>query len=451
MRKLLVLALKEIVVTFRDRGAIVTMLVTPVVLTLAIAAAFGTGGDVGLSDIPTLVLNHDPSPFAEEIAEIFTSDDLADLLAVEVVTDEAAARARVEANQVAALVIIPEDFSRHAFPLAALVEEQMGLDLLAMTDEDSAALSPEQQQQIGQLFIQARGADTDPAIVEVYASTDWPISSAVVMGVTRQVLEQMNMTLAGTNAIIYRMVEAMLAQGMDMADALEGSFGGAIGEGDVDADARVHDLPVKLAIVSPSGRGFNWLDYSAASMAVLFLMFAVTSGGRTLLAERQMGTLPRLLVTPTSSMTVLLGKMAGIVLAGLLQVGVLWGATSLIGAYWGEALGVIAALLALVLAATGVGALISAWAKTTTQAGAIGTAVTLVAAAVSGTFFPRMNLPAWVRTVSLATPNAWGIELFLRLQSGRALVDILPWLGGLLLLTGIYYAIAAVGFRRQFN
>ncbi len=445
MRKFLVLALKEIIVTFRDRGAMVTMLVTPVVLTLAIAAAFGTGGDVGLSDIPTLVLNHDPSPFAEEIAEIFTSDRLADLLAVEVVTDEAAARARVEANQVAALVIIPADFSHRALPLAALVEEQMGLDLLTMTEADSAALSPEQQQMIGQLFMQAQEIDTDPAIVEVYASTDWPISSSVVLGVTTQILEQMNMTLAGTSAIISRMAEALIAQGQEAQGAMGGDLGGGMGE------SGLRDLPVKLAIVSPSGRGFNWLDYSAASMAVLFLMFAVTSGGRTLLAERQMGTLPRLLIMPTHSLTILLGKMAGIVLAGLLQVGVLWGATSLIGAYWGEPVGVIAALLGLVLAATGVGALISAWAKTTTQAGAIGTAVTLVAAAVSGTFFPRMNLPAWVRTVSLATPNAWGIEMFARLQSGRTLVDILPWLGGLLLLTVIYYAIAAVGFRRQFN
>jgi hypothetical protein len=31
---------------------------------------------------------------------------------------------------------------------------------------------------------------------------------------------------------------------------------------------------------------------------------------------------------------------------------------------------------------------------------------------------------------------------------GKGLVEILPLLGGLLLLTAVYYAIAALGFRR---
>jgi ABC-2 type transport system permease protein len=180
-------------------------------------------------------------------------------------------------------------------------------------------------------------------------------------------------------------------------------------------------------------------------------MFAVTSGGRTLLAEREGGTLPRLLVSPTPALTILVGKMAGIVLTGLLQVSLLWGATSLWGAYWGPPLGVAPAIVALVLCATGVGALISAWARTPGQASAIGTAVTLVASALSGTFFPRMGLPEWVQTLSLVTPNAWGIELFTALQSGEGGSTLLPLLGGTLALTVAYYLAALFGFRRQFD
>ncbi len=164
-----------------------------------------------------------------------------------------------------------------------------------------------------------------------------------------------------------------------------------------------------------------------------------------------MGTLPRLAITPTHSLTILIGKMAGIVLTGLLQVGVLWGATSLIGAYWGPPLAVFIVLLALVLAATSVGALISAWSKSAGQAGAIGTAITLIGAAASGSFFPRTNLPAALRSISLLTPNAWGIEIFAKLQSGGSLRAILPLLGGLIALTVVYYAVAAFGFRRIFK
>jgi ABC-2 type transport system permease protein len=143
--------------------------------------------------------------------------------------------------------------------------------------------------------------------------------------------------------------------------------------------------------------------------------------------------------------------MAGIVLTGTLQVIILWGATSLFGAYWGPPVVVLGVIIAIVVCASGVGALISAWARTPNQAGALGTGLTLVASILSGSFFARYGLPQWIQTVSLLTPNAWAIEIFTRLQTGQALSTVLPWLGGMLGLTVIYYAGAALGFRRQFD
>lgn len=450
MKKLWILALKEVKLAFRDLGAIVTMLVTPLALTLAIGAAFGTGGESTLSDIPVLLLNQDDGEMSEILEDTFTSDEVEELVALELVSNEADARARVEADEVAALVVIPPDFSDRAVPLIGRVRETLGIDLLSLDSEDTDALSEEQQQQIALLYQETTEETVrDPAVVEIYASPDWQISTAVVKGIVSQALEQMNMTTQGMMIIM----EQLFASG---AMTMEGGQGGTeqfsalAGEGLGDDPASM-ELPVRLTITSPSGRGFNWLDYSAASMAILFLMFAVTSGGRTLLAERTEGTLPRLLVSPTPAFAILAGKMAGIFLTGLLQVFVLWGATSLIGAYWGSSPGVIVAIVVLVLCATGVGAVISAWAQNAAQAGAIGTAVTLAASALSGTFFPRMNLPGWVQTFSLITPNAWGIELFSALQASEGLVGILPLLGGALGLTVFYYVVALIGFRRQFR
>jgi ABC-type multidrug transport system permease subunit len=62
-----------------------------------------------------------------------------------------------------------------------------------------------------------------------------------------------------------------------------------------------------------------------------------------------------------------------------------------------------------------------------------------------------MNLPGWVQTFSLITPNAWGIEIFSALQAGGDLAGILPLLGGALGLTVVYYVVALIGFRRQFR
>ncbi|MBN1487683.1 MAG: ABC transporter permease, partial [Anaerolineae bacterium] len=362
------------------------------------------------------------------------------------------ARARVEADEVAALVIIPEDFSSRVFPFIKSVQSVLGLDLLSLTGEEIEALPEAQKQQIGMLYATSMvlpEQDKEPAVVEVYGSPDRRISVSVVKSVVTQGIEQMLMTTEGVMAIMEKVFGAQFAGGdmstnsAGMQDAFEGM--------EMDSTEMNQSLPISVNVVSPTGRGFNWLDYSATSQAILFLMFAVTSGGRTLLAERERGTLPRLLVTPNSSVVILVGKMAGIVMTGLMQVFLLWGATALIGAWWGPPVAVVVTTIALVLFASGVGALISAWAKTPFQAGSLGTIFSLVAAAISGTFMPRAGLPVWLQSASLITPNAWGIEIFSALQTGHDLAYILPSLGWILLLTVVYYGVAAVGFQRQFR
>jgi len=443
MRKLIVLALKEVKLAFRDAGAILTMLATPLALTLAIGAAFGAGGDTPISEIPVLLLNQDTGEMSQYVLEAFYSDRVGDLVVPETVEDEATARARVEADEVAALVIIPADFSSRVMPLAGRLSD---LDA-APSAFDFTQLTPEQQAEIASMF-ERSGADAEPAVVEIYASPDWRISTAIIKSIVSQVLEEMNVVSQGIPLIMSRLVFAGSAASQEWSALV--TIGQNVGAR-LASSASMEEHFIHLAVTSTTGRGFNWLDYSAASMAILFLMFATTSGGRTLLAEREGGTLPRLLVTPTRASTILVGKMAGTVATGVLQVTILWIATSFIGAYWGEPLPVIVAIVGLVICATGVAALIAAWSKTPQQAGTIGSAFTLIGAALSGSFFPRMNLPVWVQEISLVTPNAWGIELFSVLQAGKGLAHILPLLGWMALLTAAYYAVAMVGFRRQFE
>lgn len=447
MRKILVIAIKEVVVTFRDVGALVTMLVSPLLLTLAIGAAFGTSGQSVLVDIPVVLVNYDQGQFSQQVIAAFEEQDQEGLISLEQSNDENAAKTRVDADEIAALVIIPADFSSSILPLAPLVQAELGLDIFSLNMEDIDSLPADKAGAIGRLYQQTRTSEKKVSEVKIYASPDFQISVSVVQGILRAVLERINVTVAGADAMVSQLVVAQAESGESGSGTLSGISG--FGQGNDDSGA--NSLPIKLDIVSPSGRLFSWLDYSAVSMAIVFMMFAVTSGGRTLLAERQMGTLTRLAISPTTGLSILVGKMAGIVLTGLMQMGILWGTTSLIGAYWGPPLAVLAALLALVIAATGVGAVISAWSKSAGQAGAIGTAVTLIAAASSGSFFPRMNLPATLRTISLVAPNAWGIEIFAKLQSGQSLGAIIPLLGGLLGITVVYYAVAAIGFRRNFN
>jgi ABC-2 type transport system permease protein len=462
MRKLWILTLKEIRLTFRDRGLIITMLVTPLVITLVIAGAFGNGGS-GLSDIPVLLINKDEGFLGEELVDVFAMEKIASLVDVEVLPDsqeaEAAARARVESDEVAVLVIIPPNFTSRLYPFGESAQEILGVDFETW-QEETPELTEEQRQSLIMAYVQSQQstAPSEPAEVILYASPDWRISTMVVKSIVTQGLTQLQLATQGYDAIVSRIIRAQMASGdlamgdqdnaqSSLAETFSG-FGGSQGAAELE---QTYDLPIRLRIKSPSGRGFSWLDYSAASQAIIFLMFAVTAGGRTLLAEQEGGTLPRLLITPNPSLTILVGKMTGIAVTGLMQMLLLWGATTLVGAYWGAPLAVAVSMVALVLCASGVGAVISAWAQSPGQAGAIGTAFTLVAAALSGSFVPRFNMPAWVQMVSLVTPNAWGIEIFSNLQNGKSLQEILPLLGGTLALTVVYYLLGLIGFRRQFT
>lgn len=410
MKKLWTLARKEVLLAFRDRGALISMLLTPFLLTLVIGAAFGGGGDEPLRNVPVLLLNRDQGALAAYVVEAFESQEMEGLVLAERVDDEEAARMRVDRDEVAALVILPADFSAR---------------LLAGAAPGSAG--------------------GEPSLVEIYASPSWRIGTAVTQAIVDQVLEGMHMGIQGIYAAIGQLAEQGAAPPAQLR-----ALGEAMGEALLE-DPTPTRAAIALEIDNAGYRPFRWLDYSAASMAVLFMMFTAMSGGRSLLYEREEGTLPRLLITPNRPLVILVGKMAGVAATGVLQMVLLWQATGLLGAYWGDPLPALLAILALVICATGLGALIAAWARTPSQAGALGTGITLAGAALSGSFFPRSNLPAWVRTLSLVTPNSWGIEVFARLQAGWELAEVAPYLAGTLALALVYYVVAAVGFRRQFS
>lgn len=434
MNMLWTLARKEVLLAFRDRGALISMLVTPLLLTVAIAAAFGGGGDRPISDIPVLLINRDEGALGAAVVEAFQSDQVQGLVIAELVTDEAHARLRVDRDEAAALVIVPTDFSARMLPLPALLEE-------------GGAASPEQIEALGRALAGEEDA-TEPILIELYASPTRRIGAAVTQAIVAQVLDGMHMTIRGVQVSLGQLVirDRTLMQDPTRLYTLGQSLARSLVEGAAPSAALI-----ALEIADGGYRPFRWVDYTAASMAVLFMMFTAMAGGRSLLHEREAGTLPRLLITPNRAPVILAGKMAGVAATGILQMVILWQATGLVGAYWGPPLLVIGAIVVVVLCATGLGALIAAWVRTPSQAGALGSGVALAGAALSGSFIPRMTLPAWVRVLSLVTPNAWGIEIFTRAQSGQEVALAAPYLAGALIMAIVYFVVASVGFRRQFS
>ncbi|MFB4316057.1 ABC transporter permease [Actinomadura sp. 21ATH] len=204
--------------------------------------------------------------------------------------------------------------------------------------------------------------------------------------------------------------------------------------GELAARAGAVPAPVAVEARTAADHQLSVATYMAAGMAVFFLFFTVQFGVTGLLEERANGTMPRLLAAPVRPVAVLAGKMLTSVLVGLASMAVLVAATTLLlGASWGDPLGVALLVAAGVLAATGVMAILAAVARTPEQAAGWQAAVAVSLGALGGAFFPIAQVGGIVAALGLLTPHRWFMRGLADLAGGAGAAAALPATGALLL------------------
>lgn len=207
--------------------------------------------------------------------------------------------------------------------------------------------------------------------------------------------------------------------------------------------------PISVGDISTTRKNLDPKTYYAAAMAVFFLFFAVQFGISSLLNERSEGTLARMLVAPIPRLSILGGKAMTSLALGLTSMVVLALTTRYaLGAHWGNPLGVGALIVCAVLAATAVTALVTTLAKTSEQANAWLSIVSVVLGMLGGSFFPVAQAGGLVATLSKITPHAWFLSGLQDLSSGGALSVIVEPVLVLLAIAGACGAMALVRIRR---
>lgn len=406
MKKVWLIGWKDVTLAFRDAAALVLMLAAPFALTLGlglISGRFSGASSSGLSDIPVIVVNEDGGLLGDALIALLESEPLADLLALTRSEDAAWARAQVDADQIAAVVIIPQGFSA---------------SLMGSNDADAIPIA-------------------------LILNPSRPTSSGVVATIVEEFVNRAEVARVGGHVA----VEQLLIQGL-IAPTDAARIGAEVGIGQ--ADAKISAITLVSNVAEGEAVRFDVLAYMAPGMALMFLMYTASNGGRVLMIERQMGTLPRLLMSPTSAFQVLAGKVLGIYLTGVAQMLILIGASTLLfRLHWGDALGVLALTLASVAGAVGWGMLITALAKTPGQVSAIGSALMLTFGILGGSFLNVEMMPTWFRLISRITPNAWGLDGFTTLALGGGFVDIWGALAALLLMGVTLFTIAAYILNRR--
>jgi len=414
MKKLFLIGLKDLRLMFRDRAALVFMLLAPFLLTIGMGFVTGrfSGSSSGLSDIPVVIVNLDNEQLGNALADVFASQELAELMEPTESSDPEAARQLIDDDEAAAAVIIPEGFTRSIIP----AEE---------TAFNESSVQPE------------------PVKIEVYANPSRPTSSGVVKAIVDEFVSRVEEGRTSGMTSIVQLIQAGLLDPQSAEREASALFQ------DVEQTENT-SITLKTNTEGAEAVEFDILAYMAPGMALLFLMYTVSYGGRSILAERSQGTLPRLLVSPTSTLQVLGGKVLGIFFMGVAQVGILiLASTILFGVKWGDSLGLAVLILATVLGATGWGLLITAIARTPGQVASLGTATMLIFGILGGSFIDLDQMPALVQTLSKITPNAWSLDGFTTLALGGTLPNLREPITALVIMGTLLFGISVVLFNRN--
>jgi ABC-2 type transport system permease protein len=281
--------------------------------------------------------------------------------------------------------------------------------------------------------------------IEVYKNPLSPVSAGVIQSIVEEFLSRVETGRVGGQVIVTQ----MLAAGLITPDQIS-AIAAEMGQRQANAVDNAAAITLKTAESGQEQKAFNIMAYLAPGMALMFLMFTVSNGGRSILSEQARGTLPRLLVSPTNSAQVLIGKIFGVYLTGVAQMLILIVACSLLfGLQWGDPLGVLVLVLAAVFGATGWGMLLTSLARTPGQVANIGTALMLTFGILGGTFIQASVMPGWFQWFSRITPNAWGLDGFVTLGMGGSLVDLGKPLLGLAVMGVALFVVSILLFSRR--
>ncbi len=418
MNKILIIMWKDISLLWRDRTALILVIAGPLALTLGmglVTGSFNRSDDApAVSEIPVAIVDHDDGELAQPLIDLFTGPDLSDLVSAEVWEDEAAALEEVRAGRVAAVIVIPDGFSQSFVP--------------DMTTGDSPA----------------------PVALQVYGDPGSPIRAGIVRSIAEEFTAR-----AETGVTTIRLSLTELATSGAVPPEQLPDVGRALSEGLLTGDASTSTsglirVRTETAAAGDDDQGFNLLSYFAPAMALLFLMYAVTLGARTLLSERREGTLARMLAAPVTPGQVLGGKVAGIFLGGFIQMAVLILLTTVMFRLnWGNPLGVLLLVVAAALAATGWGLLIASLSSNDSQISAMGMALTLIFGIVSGSFIPGQSFGPVMNAAARLTPNRWALDGFMSLAAGDGLAGIAAPVAALSVMAVVLFVASAMLMRRR--
>ena len=211
---------------------------------------------------------------------------------------------------------------------------------------------------------------------------------------------------------------------------------------------------VGVRITAPDGSGYtatsSRFTSGASTQLLLFIFLNSLNGAAWVIETRRLGIARRILSTPTSSRTLVLGQVLGRLALALIQaLIIILGSLIFFGVSWGDPLGTAAVVIAFALVGTGAAVLLGSLFASEQQAGPVALLLGLGLAALGGSMAPLEVFPSTARKIAHLTPHAWANDAFTKLlDHGAGLTDVLPQVGVLLAIAAVLLVAATWRLRR---
>ena len=399
MKKIFAIAWKDAVIRFASSSELLFFIILPLVFTFLLAGGTPSGSPTNNRARLVVVDNANTSVSQEIVKELENSTAAyPELMTLEDAEEEFSAR------RVSAVLIIPA-----------------GLDLSAIQN-GSAELEFRQQPNDMDAGIAKRAVQT--AIRRVSSAVN-AANTALEEARTRGTFESAEAEQAYFDDAL-KLAKDMQADTPERITVIEGAT-----PDDVEYDPRAN---------SSAGQLVTWVFIPLFGISALFAY------------ERQQGTLRRVLTTPTSKATFLLGTISGQVAMALIQMSLL----ILFGMFvldlkWGqEPLALFILLTCAALAAGAIGTAMGTFIKTDSQASGLSIMAGMVMALLGGCWYPLELFPATAQTVVKILPTTWAMQGLLDLVlRGGGMADIALESAVLLGFAAVFFAVGVMRFRYE--
>jgi len=397
MRKTVAIVWKDILLRFSDPVEWLFFLILPIIFTVVLAGGTGASSD---ARVRLVVVDCAHSPLSAQL--------LATLAKSQAVRPQELSLQQAEEQfaqrRVSAVLIIPPEFD-----LAHLEQGQVQLDLRQQPNNLNALVA-------------------ERAVRAVVAR----VGSAVGIA-NSSVAEAERIQAFASDAARQAYWDAALQYGqtqIDQAPQRVTTTQGAT-QDQIEYDPRAN---------SSAGQLITWVFIPLIGISAMFAY------------ERRVGTLRRLLTTPTGKVTYLLGTIIGQVLIALLQMLLLVGfGVVVMKLNWGHSPAALAVMLvASALAAAALGTALGTLVKTEGQASGLSMMLGMVMAMLGGCWYPAELFPQFVRTAARILPTTWAMQGMLNIVlRGQGLRGVVPEASVLLGFALVFFVIGVWRFRYE--